>query len=600
MKLRNIAIIAHVDHGKTTLIDGLFRNSGTFESHKEIDERVMDSGDIEKERGITITAKNASFVWKDTRINIVDTPGHADFGGEVERALHMVDGALLLVDAAEGPLPQTRFVLSKALRQGIKIICVINKVDRPDARIDIVEEELLELFYDVATKDEQTHFSTLYASAKQGWASLEKGTRKQDFTDLLNKILEEVPAPSVDAEKPFQMLVTNLKYSSYVGQIAIGRIEAGRVKLNERVCLISENGEKKPFNITSLEAYSGIETAKFDCIEAGTVALIAGATNPHIGDTISSVTTPIALPRISVDPPSVAVRISINTSPVSGKEGNYATTRKLQELLETACLKNVALELGTTEHSEVFLLKARGELAIVVLVEQLRREGWEFMVGRPEVLPVKKDGQVFESCETFLVDIPQDMVGVVTPLLGPRGGRLEKIDHLEGSSRSRLEFTIPTRGLIGLRSHLLTATRGEAISSSSFKEYIPYGGKRFSRKNGAIIADRAGDTTEYALHNLESRGKLFVGAGVHVYEGMIFGEHSKDTDLNCNPVLSKKLTNMRAAGKDESTKLGAIQTLELDHALAWIDEDEWAEITPKNVRIRKSELRSNFRKVTRK
>ncbi len=600
MNIRNLAIIAHVDHGKTTLIDGLFKNSGLFESYKAHDERVMDSGELEKERGITITAKNAAFKWKETQINIVDTPGHADFGGEVERALHMVDGALLLVDAAEGPLPQTRFVLHKALQKGIKIICVINKVDRPDARIRIVEEKLLELFYDLATADEQISYTTLYASAKEGWASLDREIRKNDFTELLDLIVKEIPAPKVNPSAPFQMLVTNLKYSSYVGQIAVGRIESGAVSLNERLLLIGKDGKQSVFNVTSLETFSGLGTSSFEKLESGSIALISGLTDPRIGDTITTELHAKALPRIEVDPPTIAVRVSINTSPLAGTEGNYATSRKLKDLLEKACLENVALALEAEEGANVFKLKARGELAIVILMEQLRRKGWEFMVGRPEVIPVIIDGQQMESEETLVIDIPDNMIGTITPIFTGRGGRLSSLEKLEGSSRLRLSFSIPSRGLIGLRSQILTETRGEAIYSSSFLGYIPYQGKRFSRINGAMVADRAGKTTEYALFHLQPRGKLFVRAGVLVYEGMVFGEHNKNTDINCNAAVEKKLTNMRAAGKDESTKLKSNRgALELEEALEWIDEDEWVEITPINVRIRKQELRSNYRKITR-
>lgn len=598
--MRNLAIIAHVDHGKTTLIDGLFKNAGLFASHQSQDDRVMDSGELERERGITITAKNASFRWKDTLINIVDTPGHSDFGGEVERALHMVDGALLLVDAAEGPLPQTRFVLRKALEKDIKIICVVNKVDRPDSRIEAVEEQVLELFYDVAVRDDQIEFPTLYASAKEGWASKVKGERKPDFSNLLDQILETIPEPRVRPNDPFQMLVTNLKYNSYVGQIAVGRIEAGKVRQGERLVLIGEGGKTQGFNVTSLEAFSGLGTDRFDELEAGMIALLAGVENPRIGDTIAHPDHANALPRISVDPPTVSVRISVNTAPFAGKEGNYATTRKLEELLQKACLENVALQLGSSDASDVFILKARGELAIVILLEQLRREGWEFMVGRPEVIPIEKDGQKMEPEERLIVDIPDSMIGVVTPLLSGQGGRMDKLENLEGSSRVRVEFLIPARGMIGLRSKMLTETRGEAVFSSSFHQYIPYKGKRFSRINGALISDRAGPTTEYALHNLQARGKLFLGAGIEVYEGMVIGENAKDTDMNCNPTLAKKLTNMRAAGKDDSTKLNVTRSLELDEALEWIDEDEWVEITPKNIRIRKDELRTNFRKIRRK
>lgn len=600
IKLKNLAIIAHVDHGKTTLIDGLFKNAGVFEQHKDATERVMDSGDLEKERGITITAKNASFEWQGHKINIVDTPGHSDFGGEVERALHMVDGALLLVDAAEGPLPQTRFVLRKALEKNIKIICVINKVDRPDARIEEIEEKLLELFYDVAVSDDQANYTTLYASAKQGWASKDKDVKKEDFNDLLQCIVDEIPSPKVNQDGPFQMLVTNLKYSSYVGQIAVGRIQSGKVKVNERLILIGKDGSKKSFSVTSLETYSGLGTSKFETLEAGNIALLAGLENPHIGDTITTEECSKALPRIEVDPPSVAVRISINTGPFAGKEGQYATSRKLDELLERAVLENVALQVEPTDTANVYLMKARGELAIVILMEELRRLGWEFMVGRPEVIPVEINGQMMEPEEIFTIDIPGDMTGVVTPLLSSRGGRMQKMEPLSASGRVRLDFQIPARGLIGIRSTLLTETRGEAIYSSSFTGYIPYMGKRFSRINGAIVSDRAGQSTEYAIFHLQPRGKFFIGAGVQIYEGMVVGEHAKDTDLNCNVCLAKKLTNMRASGKDESTKLKVTKPLELDEALEWIDEDEWVEVTPESIRVRKDELRTNMRKVTRK
>ncbi len=599
MKIRNLAIIAHVDHGKTTLIDGLFKNAGLFSQHKVVDDRVMDSGELEKERGITITAKNASFDWQGVRINIVDTPGHSDFGGEVERALHMVDGALLLVDAAEGPLPQTRYVLRKALERNIKVICVINKVDRPDARIASVEEKIMELFYDVASSDDQIVYPTLYASAKQGWASLQNGVRKEDFSELLDLIVSDVPPPDVNPDEPFQMLVTNLKYSSYAGQIAVGRIESGSVKLNERLVLISEDGTRREFTVTLLEAYAGLGTARFDSLGAGTVALLAGVTDPRIGDTITTIECNQALPRISIDPPTVGVRVSINTSPFAGQDGKYATTRRLYELLQTACLENVALLVEPTESPDVFLLKARGELAIVILTEQLRRQGWEFMVGRPEIIPVEVDGQMMEPLELLTVDIPDSMVGVVTPLLAERGGRMENMVPMEGVGRISLEFTIPARGLIGIRSQMLTVTRGEAIFASAFKEYIPYMGKRFSRSNGALVADRPGRSTEYALYSLQARGKLFFGAGVTIYEGMIFGEYNRKNDLNCNPCLEKKQTNMRASGKDESTRIDVPKVLELDRAIEWIDEDEWVEITPNHVRVRKAELRTNFRKLIR-
>ncbi|MCB0365018.1 MAG: translational GTPase TypA [Bdellovibrionaceae bacterium] len=599
MDIRNLAIIAHVDHGKTTLIDGLFQQAGVFESHQRVEDRVMDSGELEKERGITITAKNASLVWKGTRINLVDTPGHADFGGEVERALFMVDGALLLVDAAEGPLPQTRFVLRKALERGIKIILLINKVDRPDARIEEVEEKVLELFYDVATDESQVEYTTIYASGKHGWATLTKGEQGTDFSPLLDRILEEMPRPSIDENGPFKMIVVNRSYNSFMGQIAIGRIQSGSIKEGQRVQLMGES-KNTPFTVTSLETFAGLGTEKVPELNAGDIALIAGADAPKIGDTIAETGVTEALPRVKVDPPTVAIRISVNTSPFSNKDGTYLTSRKLEEILEKACLQNVALSLESTESNEVFLLKARGELQIVIVLEEIRRGGFELMAGRPEILPLEKDGAKWEPEETFFIDIPETMMGRVTEIMSSRGGRLQNIEKFESSSRCRLEFDIPSRGLIGLRSTLLTETRGEAIYSSTFKRYIPYMGKRFSRSTGAIVCDRNGTTTEYALFGLEDRGRLFVAAGTPIYEGMIFGENNRLNDLNANPTKEKKLTNMRASGSDDSTKLSPIKPMSLDEALDWIDEDEWVEITPKSIRVRKMILQTNQRQIIRR
>ncbi len=599
MNIRNIAIIAHVDHGKTTLIDGLFQQAGVFQSHQAVEERVMDSGDLEKERGITIRAKNASLMWNGTRINVVDTPGHADFGGEVERALFMVDGALLLVDAAEGPLPQTRFVLRKALQRGIKIIVIINKVDRSDARVDEIEEKILELFYDLADDDSQVQYTTFYASGRSGWATLEKGTIGKDFSPLFNRIVEEIPPPKVNANGPFQMIVVNRTYNSFLGQIAVGRIEAGVVKEGQRVQLMGSE-KNVPFMVTALETFSGLGTERAKELRAGDIALIAGAEAPLIGDTIAETGVTQALPRIQVDPPTVAIRISVNTSPFSSREGVYLTSRKLEEVLEKECLQNVSLSLEPTDSNEVFLLKARGELQVVIVLEEIRRRGFELMAGRPEIIPVQIDGKLWEPEESFFIDIPENKMGTVTEILSIRGGRMQNIEKFENSNRVRLEFEIPSRGLIGLRSLLLTETRGEAIYSSTFKKYIPYLGKRFSRANGAIVTDRDGVATEYALFGLEDRGRLFVRAGTPVYEGMIFGENNRQNDLNANPTKEKKLTNMRASGSDDSTKLSPIKEMSLDEALDWIDEDEWVEITPKNIRIRKIVLKTNQRHVIRR
>lgn len=598
--IRNLAIIAHVDHGKTTMIDNLFQQAGLFKSHQHMTERVMDSGDIERERGITITAKNASFDWKGCHINIIDTPGHADFGGEVERALFMADGAFLLVDAAEGPLPQTRFVLRKAFEQGLHVAVVINKVDRPDARIEEVEEQIMELFFDLAVEESQTQYTTIYASAKQGWASRDKGVTKENLHDLLDLIVEEFPAPRLKKDDgKFRMLVANLHYTSFLGQVAIGRIESGSVKLNQRVVLIDENNKCHSFSVSSLESFHGLTTQKCDELGAGDIALLAGHGAPKIGDTIASEDVTEAMPRIEVDPPSVSVKVSVNTCPFAGQEGEYLTSRKLEEVLKKACLTNVALELEPTQNPEIFLLKGRGELQIVILLEELRRRGYELMVGRPEVIPHTKDGEMFEAEDLMVIDVPDNFVGTVTELLSERGGKMESMTALEGSQRVRMEFAIPARGLIALRSTLLTRTKGEAIYSSSFKQWIPFLGQRLSRANGALISDRTGSATEYALYNLQDRGKLFVGAGTKIYEGMVFGENNRTNDLVADPTREKKLTNMRASGKDESTKLSGIYPFDLDSAIEWIDDDEWVEVTPQNIRVRKEELKTNLRKVIR-
>lgn len=599
-KIRNVAIIAHVDHGKTTMIDNLFKQAGLFQAHQHINERVMDSGELEKERGITITAKNASFEWHDTQINIIDTPGHADFGGEVERALFMADGAFLLVDAAEGPLPQTRFVLRKAFEQGLHVAVVINKVDRPDARIDEVEEQIMELFFDLAVEEKQTSYTIVYASAKQGWASRTKGIQKENLHDLLDLIVEEFPAPRLKKDDgKFRMLVANLFYSSFLGQVAVGRIESGSVKIGQRVVLMDEAQKRHSFAVTSLEAFSGLSTKKCDELGAGEIALLAGFSDPNIGDTIAQEDVMEPLTRINVDPPSVAVKVSVNTSPFAGQDGEYLTSRKLEEVIKKACLTNVALDIEPTQNPEVFLVKGRGELQIVILLEELRRRGYELMVGRPEVIPHVKDGEMFEGEDLMVIDVPDNFVGTVTELLSERGGRMESMAALEGSSRVRLEFAIPSRGLIALRSTLLTRTKGEAIYSSSFKRWIPFLGRRLSRANGALVTDRTGVATEYGLFNLQDRGKLFIGAGTKVYEGMVFGENNRTNDINANPTREKKLTNMRASGRDESTKLSGIYPFDLDSAIEWIDDDEWVEITPKNIRVRKDELRTNMRKVIR-
>lgn len=598
--LRNIAIIAHVDHGKTTLVDKLLQQSGTFAAHQAVAERVMDSMDLERERGITIAAKNASMVYKDVRINIVDTPGHADFGGEVERTLMMVDGAILLVDAAEGPLPQTRFVLQKALQRNLKMILVINKVDRPDARIDEVSNMVQDLFLELSSEDHHLDFPILYASGRNGWASKEKDVQKENLQDLFDTVLEHVPAPQVTLAGGAQMLINNLSYNNFLGRLAIGRVERGSLQANQNIVLINKDGKNQAAKIIKVRAYRGLEQVDVESVSAGDIAIVATGLNElAIGDTIAEASNPEALPRIEVDPPTVGVEVSVNTSPMAGREGTYLTSNKLSEFLYKEAMNNVALKIESTNSPEVFILKARGELQIAIVMENLRRSGGECMVGRPKVLTKMLDGVEVEPVERVVLDVPDNSVGAVTEKLSIRKGRLENMQAFN-NGRTRIEFSIPTRGLLGYRSTFLTDTKGEGLLSSYFEGWEPSRGNFLSRVNGALIADRSGKTTEYALFGLEERGRLFISAGEDVYEGMVIGEHSRDSNLDVNPVREKKLTNMRAAGSDDSTKLSPITKPSLETSLDWIEDDDWIEITPKNIRIRKRILAANQRSVSRR
>lgn len=598
--LRNIAIIAHVDHGKTTLVDKLLQQSGTFAAHQAVTERVMDSMDLERERGITIAAKNASMVYKDVRINIVDTPGHADFGGEVERTLMMVDGAILLVDAAEGPLPQTRFVLQKALQRNLKMILVINKVDRPDARIDEVSNMVQDLFLELSSEDHHLDFPILYASGRNGWASKEKDVQKENLQDLFDTVLEHVPAPQVTLAGGAQMLINNLSYNNFLGRLAIGRVERGSLQANQNIVLINKDGKNQAAKIIKVRAYRGLEQVDVESVSAGDIAIVATGLNElAIGDTIAEASNPEALPRIEVDPPTVGVEVSVNTSPMAGREGTYLTSNKLSEFLYKEAMNNVALKIESTNSPEVFILKARGELQIAIVMENLRRSGGECMVGRPKVLTKMLDGVEVEPVERVVLDVPDNSVGAVTEKLSIRKGRLENMQAFN-NGRTRIEFSIPTRGLLGYRSTFLTDTKGEGLLSSYFEGWEPSRGNFLSRVNGALIADRSGKTTEYALFGLEERGRLFISAGEDVYEGMVIGEHSRDSNLDVNPVREKKLTNMRAAGSDDSTKLSPITKPSLETSLDWIEDDDWIEITPKNIRIRKRILAANQRSVSRR
>lgn len=598
--IRNVAIIAHVDHGKTTLVDKLLQQSGTFASHQAVAERVMDSMDLERERGITIAAKNASMKYKDIRINIVDTPGHADFGGEVERTLMMVDGAILLVDAAEGPLPQTRFVLQKALQRNLRMIVVINKVDRSDARVDEVEELVHDLFLELSSEDHHLDFPTLYASGRSGWASKVKGKTTENLQDLFDVIVSHVTPPRVELNGGAQMLINNLSYNNFLGRLAIGRVERGTLTPNQSIVLLGAGNKVQQAKIVKIRSYRGLEQVDVEKVSAGDIAIVAtGLTDLSIGDTIADAANPEALPRIEVDPPTVAVEVSVNTSPMAGREGNYLTSNKLYEILTKEAMHNVALKVEMTESPEVFILKARGELQVSIVMENLRRNGGECMVARPKVITKMENGQEMEPIERVVLDVPDNSVGSVTEKLSLRKGRMVNM-NTSHNGRTRLEFSIPTRGLLGYRSVFLTDTKGEGLMSSYFENWEVSRGAFLSRSNGALIADRGGQTTEYALSGLEERGKLFVIAGEEVYEGMVIGEHNRDSNLDVNAVREKKLTNMRAAGSDDSTKLSPITKLSLETALDWIEDDDWIEVTPKNIRVRKRVLQANKRSVTRK
>jgi GTP-binding protein len=616
-KLRNVCIIAHVDHGKTTLVDFLLKQAGTFKQHQAVADRVMDSGDLERERGITILAKNTSVRVGDIKINIVDTPGHADFGGEVERIMGMVDGALLLVDAAEGPLPQTRFVLRKALSQGLKVILVINKVDRPDARIDEVVNHAFDLFVELGASDAQANFPIVYACARQGWCTTERGDvdamiageKKGTLQPLFDEILRDIPTPKVEAgesNEEFQMMVSNLSYSEYVGRLAIGRVLKGKLKKNQRVIRrgvdAANNSVNENFNISRIYTYEGLQQAEVDEISAGDIAVIAGSEHTEIGDTIVGSDALAPLPRIVVEKPTLGMIFSVNTSPLSGQEGEAIQSRKLRDRLIRECRTNVALRFEETPTNDQFRVLGRGELQFAILIEQMRREGFEFMIGKPTVLYMTNEaGEKLEPMERAVLDLPESAVGDVTQMFQSRKGILTKYEggSGNGTGRVRLEFDIPTRGLLGMRSRYLTATRGEGLFSTQLLEYGPHKGDIAHRTSGALISDRGGDTVEYGLLGLEERGVLFLGPGVPVYEGMIIGEHNKDNDLNVNPCREKKLTNIRAASAEFLVTLSGIKKMSLEQCIDWIDEDEWIEVTPESIRLRKKVLAQNQRSVKR-
>jgi GTP-binding protein len=598
-KIRNIAIIAHVDHGKTTLVDAMFRQSGVFRANQEVEERLMDNLDLERERGITIAAKNCSVIWKDVRINIIDTPGHADFGGEVERALSMADGAILLVDASEGPLPQTRFVLKKALEGGLKIIVVINKIDRQDARTYEVLDEIYDLLIDLDATDEQLEFPLLYAIGRDGIASEEPDCEgKKDLFVLLDTILAEIPGPSYRQDVDFQMLVSDLGYSDYMGRLAIGKIHNGKARVKDSLVTIGENGEIIPLKVSKLQVYSGTKLIETDEAQPGDIIVLAGVDYVKIGDTICNRVAPVALPRIRVDEPTVSMTFVINDSPLSGKEGKYVQSSKIKSRLEKEALRNVAIRVDVSENKDGIIVKGRGEFQLAIIIETMRREGYEFCVGRPEVIFHYENGVKKEPVERLFVDCEEGFLGVVTEKLSYRRGKMTNMVN-KGKGRIRLEFSIPSRTLIGYRDEFLTDTKGTGIMNSLFDGYEEYRGDCLSRFTGSIVSDRQGKAVPYALYNLEPRGRMFVVPGDPVYEGMIVGEHNRGNDINVNACKEKKLSNMRAAGKDDNVILSPIKQMTLEQAIAFIREDELVEVTPLSVRMRKTILSAQKRHLLR-
>ncbi len=592
--IRNIAIIAHVDHGKTTLVDGLLRFSGVFRKGMEVQTRVMDRLELERERGITIAAKNCSVLWRGVKINIIDTPGHADFGGEVERGLAMADGAVLLVDAAEGPLPQTRFVLRKTLEAGLKIIVVINKIDRKDARPREVLNEVFDLFIDLGANDEQIDFPCLYAVGREGVVMTSPDAQAQDLGLLLDTILDKVPAPAYNPAQPFQMLVCDLDYSDYLGRLAIGRIFNGHVSSSDTLVCIGSQGMHTRLKVTRLQGYEGIALKELDRAAPGDIVVLSGIEDAAIGDTICTVEEPKALPRIRVDEPTVSMRITANDSPLAGTEGVYVQSNRILERLQKEALRNVSIRLEVPADNDGFILKGRGELQLAIIIETMRREGFELCVSRPEVITLYRGSELLEPIEHLYIDCDEEYQGIVTATLSARKGRMVNFIGMAGG-RVRIEFEIPSRALIGYRGEVLTDTKGSGVMSSYLLGFEPYRGDFPARRTGSIVADRRGTAVAYALFNLEPRGRLFITSGEAVYEGMIIGEHSKENDIDVNPCKMKKLTNMRAAGRDDNILLPPVTPMTLEKALQFIREDEMVEVTPRSIRLRKAVLSAGKR-----
>ncbi|MGC8868303.1 MAG: translational GTPase TypA [Sulfurihydrogenibium sp.] len=593
--IRNIAIIAHVDHGKTTLVDAMLKQSGLFRDNEEVAERVMDSMDLERERGITIMAKNTAVRYKNYKINIVDTPGHADFGGEVERTLKMVDGVILLVDAAEGPMPQTRFVLKKALEANLTPIVVINKIDRPDARIQEVINEIYDLFIDLDATEDQLEFPILYTIGKEGIAKEDLNDDSKDLKPLFEKIIEYIPAPTYDEDANLQFLITSLDYDNFVGRLAIGRIFNGHVKQNQQVSVVKRDGRIIKGTVRVLYTYEGLKKIETKEAKAGDIVAIAGLEDITIGETIADPENPVALPPITVEEPTISMIFSVNDSPFAGRSGKFLTSRHLRDRLYKETLTNVAIRVQDTESPDSFLVMGRGELQLSILAEMMRREGYEFQVSKPEVIVKEENGKKLEPVERVLIDIPEQYVGTVTQKLGSRKGRMvNMVNH--GFGRVRLEFIIPSRGLMGYRSEFKTDTRGEGILNTIFEGWEEWQGEIKTRINGALIADREGVATPYAIFGLQDRGIFFIEPGTEVYEGMVVGEHNRENDLDVNVTREKKLTNVRAAGSDENIKIVPAKKMDFERAMEWINETELIEVTPDAIRIRKKVLQASKRK----
>jgi len=593
-KIRNIAIIAHVDHGKTTLVDAMLKQSGLFRANERVVERVMDSMDLERERGITIMAKNTSVRYGDYKINILDTPGHSDFGGEVERVLTMVDGALLLVDASEGPLPQTRYVLSKALEQKLKPIVVINKIDRQDARAMEVVNEVYDLFIDLDADDEQIEFPILYAVSRDGVAKHELDHESGNLRPLFEEIVRTIPPPRGAEDAPLQLLVANLDYSDYVGRLAIGRIFSGSVAAGDQIAVIGIDGQLRKTKITQLYAFEGLKQTPIETASAGEIVALAGIEGINIGDTLTSAVEPRPLPRIRVDEPTISMIFGVNTSPFAGREGKFVTSRQIRTRLDKETLGNVAIRVEETDSPDSFKVSGRGELQLAILIEMMRREGYELQVSKPEVITRRTNGELQEPIEQVVVDCPEEFIGVVTEAMGRRKGQMTKmVNH--GTGRVRMEFETPSRGLIGFRGEFLMETKGTGLLNTIFLRFDKWMGEMKGRGTGSLVSDRMGESTTYALFNLQERGSLFIRPNTKVYEGMIIGENARAVDLDVNAIKEKKLTNMRAASADEAMRLVPVKDLSLEEALEFIAGDELVEVTPKTIRLRKRVLKPNER-----